>query len=64
MHIYNENSGAAGIEQIPTVHLGVVTSKMEEFGIGTEQGNMSRAIAVDKGRIVLQNCGNAHIFML
>ena len=34
-----------GVEQIPTVHLGVAASQMERRGIATERGNMNREIA-------------------
>ena len=35
-----------GVEQIPTVHLGVAASQMEKRGIRTERGDQNRAIAV------------------
>jgi ATP-dependent exoDNAse (exonuclease V) alpha subunit len=35
-----------GIEQIPTVHLGVAASQMERKGIKTERGNRNRIIEV------------------
>ena len=35
-----------GIEQIPTVHLGVAASQMERRGIRTERGNINREIIV------------------
>lgn len=35
-----------GIDQIPTVHLGVAASAMEKRGIKTEQGNINREIEV------------------
>jgi len=35
-----------GVEQIPTVHMGVAASQMERRGIRTERGNMNREIAV------------------
>ena len=34
-----------GIEQIPTVHMGVAASQMEKRGIKTERGNLNREIA-------------------
>jgi len=34
-----------GIEQIPTVHMGVAATQMERRGIQTERGNMNRIIA-------------------
>ena len=34
-----------GIEQIPTVHMGVAASQMEKRGIETERGNMNREIS-------------------
>ena len=34
-----------GVEQIPTVHLGVAASAMEKRGIATERGNINREIA-------------------
>ena len=35
-----------GIEQIPTIHLGVAASQMEKRGIRTERGNTNREIGV------------------
>jgi len=35
-----------GVEQVPTVHLGVAASQMERKGIATERGNMNREIVV------------------
>ena len=35
-----------GIEQIPTVHLGVAASQMERKGIATNRGNLNREIEV------------------
>ena len=35
-----------GIEQIPTVHLGVAASQMERRGIRTERGDINREIAI------------------
>jgi hypothetical protein len=35
-----------GVEQLPTVHLGVAASRMERKGIRTELGDRNRAIAV------------------
>jgi ATP-dependent exoDNAse (exonuclease V) alpha subunit len=34
-----------GVEQIPTVHLGVATTQMEQRGIATDRGDMNREIA-------------------
>jgi len=34
-----------GIDQIPTIHLGVAASAMEKRGIATERGNINREIA-------------------
>jgi len=33
-----------GIEQIPTIHLGVAAHQMEQKGIGTDRGNINREI--------------------
>ena len=52
-----------GVEQIPTIHLGVAASQMEKRGIRTERGDINREIEVNnqllrqlKARIVkLQN---------
>ena len=33
-----------GIEQIPTIHLGVSASQMEKKGIATDRGNINREI--------------------
>lgn len=35
-----------GIEQVPTVHMGVAATQMERKGIATERGNMNREIAI------------------
>ena len=35
-----------GLEQIPTVHMGVAASQMERKGVVTERGNMNREIIV------------------
>ena len=39
-----------GIEQIPTVHLGVAAFQMEKRGIATERGNLNREIEVTNQR--------------
>jgi ATP-dependent exoDNAse (exonuclease V) alpha subunit len=36
-----------GIEKIPSIHLGVACSQMEQKGIPTERGNINRQIAED-----------------
>ena len=40
-----------GIDQIPTVHLGVVASAMEKRGIRTERGDLDREIEVTNERL-------------
>ena len=40
-----------GLEQIPTVHMGVAASQMEQRGIITERGNQNRKIAHNNGII-------------
>ena len=40
-----------GIEQIPTVHLGVAASAMEKRGIRTERGDINREIAVSNSQL-------------
>lgn len=40
-----------GIDQIPTVHLGVAAFQMEKRGIRTERGNLNREIEVTNGRL-------------
>ena len=40
-----------GIEQIPTVHLGVAAFQMEKRGIRTERGNLNREIEVTNRRL-------------
>ncbi|WP_313527636.1 MobQ family relaxase [Anaerotignum sp.] len=40
-----------GIDQIPTVHLGVAASAMEKRGIPTERGNLNREIEVTNQRL-------------
>ena len=36
-----------GVEQLPTVHLGVAATRMERRGISTDKGNINRAISAD-----------------
>ena len=36
-----------GVEQIPTVHMGVAATRMERRGLATEKGNLNRQIAAD-----------------
>ena len=36
-----------GVEQLPTVHLGVAATRMERRGISTDKGNVNRAISAD-----------------
>ena len=45
-HIDHRSYERQGIEQIPTVHLGVASHQMEKRGIRTERGNINREIAV------------------
>jgi hypothetical protein len=40
-----------GIDQIPTIHMGVAASQMERNGIRTERGNINREIAVTNQQI-------------
>ena len=40
-----------GIEQIPTIHLGVAASQMERRGIVTERGNINREIEVSNQKL-------------
>jgi hypothetical protein len=40
-----------GIDQIPTVHLGVAAAQMERRGIRTERGNINREIEVTNKRL-------------
>ena len=40
-----------GIDQIPTIHLGVAASQMEKRGIRTERGNINRKIEVTNQRL-------------
>ena len=40
-----------GVEQIPTVHLGVAVTQMERRGIVTDRGNVSREIEFDNAEI-------------
>jgi len=40
-----------GIDQIPTIHLGVAASAMEKRGICTERGNINREIEVNNQRL-------------
>jgi len=35
-----------GVEQVPTIHLGVAAFQMEKRGISTERGDINRAIAI------------------
>lgn len=36
-----------GVEQLPTVHMGVAATRMEQRGIATDKGNVNRQIAAD-----------------
>lgn len=36
-----------GVDQIPTVHMGVAATRMERRGLATEKGNLNRQIAAD-----------------
>ena len=36
-----------GVEQLPTVHMGVAATRMERRGISTDKGNVNRQIAAD-----------------
>ena len=45
-HIDHRSYERQGINQIPTVHLGVAASQMEKRGIRTERGNINREIIV------------------
>jgi len=40
-----------GVEQIPTIHLGVAASQMEKRGIRTERGNINRDIEISNQRL-------------
>ncbi|MDL2232395.1 MobA/MobL family protein [Ruminococcaceae bacterium OttesenSCG-928-L11] len=40
-----------GVEQIPTIHLGVAASAMEKRGIPTERGDINREIAVSNNQL-------------
>ena len=40
-----------GIDQIPTIHLGVTASQMEKRGIRTERGDINRAIEVNNQQL-------------
>ena len=40
-----------GIEQIPTIHMGVATTRMERRGIITDRGNINREIEVTNKRL-------------
>ena len=40
-----------GIDQIPTIHLGVAASQMEKKGIRTERGDINRAIEVSNANL-------------
>jgi hypothetical protein len=43
-----------GIEQVPTVHMGVAASQMERKGIRTERGDQNRAIAIKNQQLAQQ----------
>jgi ATP-dependent exoDNAse (exonuclease V) alpha subunit len=40
-----------GIEQVPTVHLGVAASQMERRGISTDRGNLNREIEITNSQL-------------
>ena len=48
---WNEQTKRQGIDQIPTVHLGVAAFQMEKRGIRTERGNLNREIEVTNQRL-------------
>ena len=50
-HIDHRSYERQGIEQIPTVHLGVAAFQMEKRGIRTERGNLNREIEVTNQRL-------------
>ena len=43
-----------GIEQVPTVHMGVAASQMERKGIRTGRGDLNRAIAISNQQLARQ----------
>lgn len=45
--IDNRSYARQGIEKIPSIHLGVAASHMEQRGLITEKGNINRQIAAD-----------------
>lgn len=45
--IDNRSYTRQGVEKIPSIHLGVAASHMEQRGIATEKGNINRQIAAD-----------------
>ena len=47
----NRSYARQGIDQIPTVHLGVAAFQMEKRGIRTERGNINREIEVTNSQI-------------
>jgi len=51
VRIDHRSYGRQGIEQIPTVHLGVATFQMEKRGIRTERSNLNREIEVTNQRL-------------
>ena len=42
--VYHRSYQRQGIEQIPTIHLGVSATQMEKKGIATDRGNINREI--------------------
>jgi len=51
VHIDRRTYEEQGIEQIPTVHMGVAASQMEKRGIHTERGDMNRIIEITNKHI-------------
>jgi TolA-binding protein len=47
----NRSYERQGIEQVPTVHMGVAATQMERRGIRTERGDMNRAIEITNNEI-------------
>ncbi len=50
-HIDHRSYARQGIDQIPTVHLGVAAFQMEKRGIRPERGNLNREIEVTNQRL-------------
>jgi hypothetical protein len=51
VHIDHRSYAEQGVDQIPTIHLGVSATQLERRGIRTERGDINRAVAVGNSEL-------------